>query len=176
MKTRKFARAALRALDLPPSPQDVGYRDDVHLDEHVRTLKYTQLRRTVFTAPDGHTYAVEYEAAMDTGDYEVGGGSVENDGWGPIVLAVEVEQRPVAVLRWMPVPDGAPAREERTPVADHLAETYVESGCRDADARRYAAQTLADHTRELAGLLRERHPEAARDLDGHAADLDRQAE
>ncbi|MFJ3249150.1 hypothetical protein [Streptomyces sp. NPDC086782] len=177
MITRQFARNDLLRLGLPPdSPEEIKYRDDVHADEHVRQLKYTQLRRVVFDAPDGGTYVVEYEAPMNTGDYEVGGGSVENHGWGRTVTAIQVEERPVAVMRWMPVPDGEDAREEHKPVLEHLAETYVETGCRDADSRGYAAQTLAEHTRELADLLREAHPDAARALDGHARDLDEQAQ
>ncbi len=59
MPTRMFTPAELTGLDLPPaSAQDIEYRDDLHLDEHVRVLKYTQLRRMVFTADDGLTYAV----------------------------------------------------------------------------------------------------------------------
>ncbi|MEU1853963.1 hypothetical protein ABZ499_33070 [Streptomyces sp. NPDC019990] len=178
MGTRTFWRKDLLALDLPPhSPDDVQYRYDVHLDEHVRTLKYTQLRRCVFEVPDGRTYAVEYQAPIDTGDFEVGCGPVENHGWARTVDAVEVELRPVAVMQWKPVAGEAklPHGDERT-AADNLADIYGESGHRDSDCRRYAAQTLALHVRELAAFLQERHPDAARDLLGHASDLDEQAQ
>lgn len=178
MPTRAFTRTHLTSyLNLPPTgPQDVKYRDDVHLDEHLRTLKYTQRRRCVFTAEDGRTYAVEYDAPLDTGDYEVGDGPVENHGWNRSVLAVQVELRPVPVEKWMPVPDDGPDPDQGAdPAQYHLAEIYMETGCREADARTGAAELLAQHARELAVLLGDAHPEAAQDLRGHAADLDRSA-
>lgn len=173
----KFLRTELTYLDLPPaSPKDVEHRDDLHLDEHVRTLKYTQLRRFVFTHPNGRTFAVEYEAPIDTGDFEFGDSPVENNGWPRMVAAVEVELRPVAVDRWMPVTADSPAPDTGAdPAQYHLAEVYLEGGCREDVARAGAAELLAQHTRELAALIEERHPDAARDLRGHAADLDRAA-
>lgn len=174
----KFLRTELTSLDLPPaSPKDVEYSEDLHLDEHVRTLKYTQIRRMIFTHPNGKTFAVEYEAPIDAGDFEVGDGPVENHGWGRTVTAVEVELRPVAVDRWMPVTTDSPDPDDGAdPVQHHLTEVYVEGGCREDVARSGAAELLAQHTRELAALLDERHPDAARDLRFHAVDLDRAAD
>lgn len=173
MPIRTFSRAHLIALDLPPDSQrDVEDRGDVHLDEHVRTLKYTQIRRLVFTSSDGFTYAVEYEAPLDTGDFEVSGGPVENHGWDEIVAAVEVELRLVAVDRWMPVADDGPDPDHGADsVLYQLTETYMETGCREDTARAGAAELLADHARELAAFLADRHPQAAYDLRGHARDL-----
>lgn len=172
----RFLRSELTCLDLPPaSPDDVQYRDDLHLDEHVRTLKYTQVRRFVFTHPNGGSFAVEYEAPLDTGDFEVGGGLVEDHGWSRAVVATPVEKRLVAVEQWMPVPDGAPDPDRgANPAQHHLADIYMEGGCREVIARESAAALLSQHTRELARLLEDKHPEAARDLRGHAADLDLQ--
>lgn len=106
MPTRRFTVGDLARLDVPPiDPDDVAYSDHVLADEHVTTLKYTQQRRAIFRAPDdGKTYAVTYEAELDTGDYEVGGGMPDNNGWyGDTVEAVEVEERAVTVTRWVPV-------------------------------------------------------------------------
>lgn len=172
---RYMKRSDLLALDLPPdSPEDVKYRDDVHLDEHVRTLKYTQLRRCVFTDRKGATFAVEYEAPLDTGDFEAGEGQVENHGWTGSVLVVEVELRPVVVERWMPVRDSDSNVDPDSgadPVAKHLTELYLETGVRDRDAADYAAETLAQTAREFATLLEPRHPDAAAELRTHAGDL-----
>jgi hypothetical protein len=111
MPTRAFTVAELLALGVPPAePDDVEYSDVLLADEHVTTLKYTQLRRTVFE-DDGRTWAVEYEARLDVGDYEVGDYAPDDHGWwGGTVEAVEVEQRPVTVMRWEPVPAPRPAR------------------------------------------------------------------
>jgi hypothetical protein len=171
MPRRTFTRDDLAALGLPlDDPDDVRFHGDIHADELVRLLEHTQLRRCVFDAPDGRTYAIEYEAPLGAG------GHVVDHGWGPAVDAVEVRLRPVAVMQWKPVPDEAPpvAGDERT-VQEQLAETYIETGCRDQDVRGFAAQTLAAHTRELAVYLEMRHPLAALDLLCHARDLDAQA-
>lgn len=105
----KFLRNELTSLGLPPdSPRDVEDRDELHVDEHVRTLTYTQIRRVIFTHPNGKTFAVEYEAPLDMGDFEVGSGPVEHHGWGRTVTALQVELRPVAVEWWMPVPMDGP--------------------------------------------------------------------
>lgn len=173
MPNRTISRAHLIALDLPPTCQrDVDDRSEVHLDEHVRALSYTQIRRMVFTFSDGFTYAVEYEAPLDTGDFEVSGGPVEHHGWGETVTAVEVELRPVAVNCWMPVPEDGPSPDGGfDPVFHQLTETFVETGCREDTARDGAAELLADHARELAVFLADRHPQAAYELQGHARDL-----
>lgn len=106
MPTRNFTIAELAALNVPPDdPDHIEYDGHVLVDEQLHTLKYTAQRRCVFGAPDdGRTYAVEYEAELDTGDYEVGGGMPDNHGWhGDTVEAVEVEERAVTVTRWLPV-------------------------------------------------------------------------
>lgn len=105
MTVRHFTREQLATLGVPPAdPDEIQYYDDLLADEFVTTLKYTAQRRCVFRADDGRTYAVEYEAALDIGDFEVGDGGPDDYGWyGPTVEAVEVEERPVTVTRWVPV-------------------------------------------------------------------------
>lgn len=106
MTNRRFTRSQLAALGVPPdSPEDVEYSDVLLADEAVATLKYTAKRRCIFRAPDdSRTYAVEYEAALDIGDFEVGGGTPDDHGWyGDTVEAVEVEELSVTVTRWVPV-------------------------------------------------------------------------
>lgn len=105
MPTRRFTFAELAAYNVPPDdPRDIEYDEHVLADEQVAILKYTAQRRCVFRADDGKTYAVEYQAELDTGDYEVGGGMPDNHGWyGDTVAAVEVEEREVTVTKWLPV-------------------------------------------------------------------------
>lgn len=110
MPTRNFTIAELSALGVPPDdPGDVAYSEHLLADEHVTNLKYTQQRRTIFRADDGRTFAVTYEAELDAGDYEVGGGMTDNHGWfGETVEAVEVEQRATVVMTWQPVTELTP--------------------------------------------------------------------
>ncbi|MDX3019899.1 hypothetical protein [Streptomyces acidiscabies] len=105
MPVRHFTFAELAAYNVPPEDRtDLSYEEHVIADEHVTILKYTAQRRCVFLADDGRTYAVEYEARIDTGDYEVGDGMPDDHGWhGDSVEAVEVEERSVTVVRWEPV-------------------------------------------------------------------------
>lgn len=105
MPTRHFTRAELATLGVPPdSPDDIEYSDTLLADEHVTVLKYSAQRRVIFRADDGKAYAVEYEAPLDTGDFEVGGDGPPDYGWyGDTVEAVEVEEREVTVTRWVPV-------------------------------------------------------------------------
>lgn len=105
MPIRQFTRTELAALSVPPDrPGEIKYDDHLLVDEQLTTLKYSALRRVVFRAEDGLTYAVKYEAPIDMGDYEVEGGASDNYGWyGPTVKAVQVEQRPVTVMQWLPV-------------------------------------------------------------------------
>ncbi|ARX81575.1 hypothetical protein SMD44_00973 [Streptomyces alboflavus] len=105
MATRQFTREQLATLGIPPDqPDDVEYSDVLLADEHVTNLKYSQQRRVIFEAPDdGKTYAVTYEAPIDVGDFEVGHGPDDYGWWGDTVEAVEVEERPVTVTRWVPV-------------------------------------------------------------------------
>jgi hypothetical protein len=110
MPTRHFTIAELAALNVPPDdPAYIEYDEHVLADEQVAVLKYTAQRRCVFRAPDDErTYAVEYEAELDTGDYEVGGGMPDNHGWhSDNVEAVEVEEREVTITRWLPVDEAS---------------------------------------------------------------------
>jgi hypothetical protein len=108
--TRTFTIAELHALDLPPDePNKPEYfPDHVLADEFVRTLKYTALRRVIFEDENGDTWAVEYEADLDMGDYEVGDGAPDNHGWFGDVTATAVEERQVLVTRWEPVESNEP--------------------------------------------------------------------
>ena len=106
MPTRHFSHDQLAALGVPPDdPNHIDHDPDILLDEQVAVLKYTAKRRCVFRAhDDGKTYMVEYEAELETGDYEVAGGVPNDHGWyGETVEAVEVEEREVTVTRWLPV-------------------------------------------------------------------------
>ncbi|MFJ4624260.1 hypothetical protein [Streptomyces sp. NPDC088812] len=105
MPTRRFTVAELAAMNVPPDdPNHIDYDEHVLADEQVAVLKYTAKRRCVFEADNGRTYAVEYEAELDTRDFEIGGGMPHNHGWyGNTVEAVEVEERLVTVMRWLPV-------------------------------------------------------------------------
>lgn len=105
MPTRHFTPAELAAFNVPPDdPDDIEYDEHVLADEFVTTLKYSAQRRVVFEADDGKTYAVTYEAPLDTGDFEVGGEGPPDYGWyGDTVEAVEVEEREVTVVKWLPV-------------------------------------------------------------------------
>ncbi|MGY0023719.1 hypothetical protein ACVHNB_32715 [Streptomyces sp. YJ-C3] len=105
MTTRQFTREQLATLGVPPdSPEDVEYSDTLLADEPVTVLKYSQQRRAIFRAEDdGKAYAVTYEAPIDSGNYEVGGGPDNHGWWGDTVEAVEVEQRPKVITTWEPV-------------------------------------------------------------------------
>jgi len=106
--TRTFTVAELAAIGVPPDElDDMEYSDTLLADEFVGTLKYTAQRRCVFLAEDdGLTYAVTYEAPLDTGDYEVSDGMPADHGWYGYVEAVRVEEREVTVTRWEPVEAG----------------------------------------------------------------------
>lgn len=105
MPTRIFTVAELAAINVPPDdPTDIAHDGHVLADEQIGILKYTATRRCVFEAPDGGVYAVEYEAKLDVGDFELGDYAPEGHGWyGDTVEAVEVEERQVTVTQWMPV-------------------------------------------------------------------------
>lgn len=105
MPTRTFTHAELAAIGVPPDdPTDIAYDEHVLADEQIGILKYTATRRCVFEAPDGGTYAVEYEAKLDVGDFELGDVGPDNQGWdGDTVEAVEVEEQQVTVTKWLPV-------------------------------------------------------------------------
>lgn len=103
--TRTFTVAELEDLGVPPdSPEDVEYSDVLLADEHVAVLKYSQLRRTIIRT-DAAIWAVEYEAPLDMGDFEVDGGDgTDNHGWhGDTVEATAVVQCEVKVLKWLPI-------------------------------------------------------------------------
>lgn len=103
--TRTFTIAELLDLGVPPdSPEDVEYSETLLADEHVGVLKYSQKRRCVFEDEDGDAWAVEYEAPLEMGDFEVDGDGTEGHGWyGDEVTATAVEQREVTVTKWLPV-------------------------------------------------------------------------
>ncbi|MFD8805582.1 hypothetical protein [Streptomyces sp. NPDC059597] len=106
MATREFTITELAKLCVPPDdPTELDYYEHVLADEQVAVLKYTAQRRCVFRAPDdGRTYAVTYEAPLDTGDYEMGDGGPEDHGWyGGPVTADEVREQEFVVTRWIPV-------------------------------------------------------------------------
>lgn len=103
--TRTFTVAQLAKLGVPPdSPEDIEYSDTLLADEHVAVLKYSQQRRTIFRA-NGGIWAVEYEAPLDLGDFEVGAGDgTENHGWyGNTVEATAMHEQQVTVTKWLPV-------------------------------------------------------------------------
>ncbi|MFC8723690.1 hypothetical protein [Streptomyces bacillaris] len=155
MPTRTFTVAELAALGVPPSdPADIKYDPDLLADEHVATLKYTATRRIVFRADDNRTYAVEYEAPIDMGDFEVGAGTPDNHGWhGDTVTATEVEERPVIVARWHPVTDEPGTDQPRTGALESLAEIwFTEAGAREDVARESAAAWIIQHADEVAAL------------------------
>ncbi|MEU2730100.1 hypothetical protein ABZ650_20525 [Streptomyces griseoviridis] len=105
MPTREFTIAELADYNIPPDdPTDLDCEEYVLADEQAAILKYTALRRCVFAADDGKTYAVEYEAPLDTGAFELGDRLPDGRGWhGGTVQATEVEQLQVVVSRWVPV-------------------------------------------------------------------------
>jgi hypothetical protein len=103
--TRTFTVAELEDLGVPPeSPEDVEYSDTLLADEHIRILKYSQLRRAIIRT-DAAIWAVEYEAPLDLGDFEVDGGDgTDNHGWrGDTVEAVAVVRCEVRALKWLPI-------------------------------------------------------------------------
>lgn len=177
MTTRTFTRDQLDEIGVPPdSPDDIEYSDTVLADEHVTTLKYTQLRRVVFLAEDdGLTYSVEYQAPIDTGDWEVGE-APDGHGWyGDTVDATEVEERPVVTQQWLPVDTPAsptldtvlPAWEamyEPGNVSDYLIG-YTNSEC----AAKAAAEAWLRSQKEEVGSL-EWAPQTP--LDGYDTELE----
>ncbi|WP_228994742.1 hypothetical protein [Streptomyces sp. DH8] len=155
MPTRIFTVAELAGYGVPPSdPRDIEYDPDLLVDEQVTTLKYTAQRRCIFRADDDRTYAVEYEAPIDVGDFEVGGGTPDTRGWhGDTVPAVEVEQRPVIVARWCPVTDEPGTDQPRTGALESLAAIwFTEAGAREDVARESAAAWIIQHADEIADL------------------------
>ncbi|WP_030236950.1 hypothetical protein [Streptomyces sp. NRRL S-350] len=159
MITREFTHAELGALGVPPgSPDDID--GDVILDDQkLYTLKYSQERAVVFRDADGdnRTYTVTYEAELDLGDFEVGGGAPENHGWtGDTVTAVEVEEVPIVVTAWRPVEahyeDPEEQAADRTAV-QRLVDLYEETGAHPEDAREWAAALLAQYAKEIGAEL-----------------------
>ncbi|NDK24709.1 hypothetical protein FSY75_09510 [Streptomyces sp. TR1341] len=156
MPVRQFTVSELADLGVPPDrPEDVEWSETVLVDEHVGMSKYSQERRCVFRDDDGRTYAVTYEAQVDAGHYEVGP-PPENHGWyGDSVEAVEVEQRPVIVARWEPVPDEPAVDRPRVGAIDSLAAVWEESGARTPVAREAAAEWIVEHADEVGQLYDE---------------------
>lgn len=156
MTTKQFTVAELADLGVPPEdPSEIAYSEIVLLDEAVGTLKYSQGRRCMFRDDDGRTWAVEYEAQLDAGHYEVGP-PPDNHGWyGDTVEAVAVEERAVIVRRWEPVTDQPPAEGRSLSALDSLTEIWEEAGARPSVARESAAAWLIDHADEVADLYDE---------------------
>jgi hypothetical protein len=104
MPTRDFTIAELARLGVPPdSPEDIEYSETVLADEPLGVSKYSQTRRCIFRTDDGRTWAVEYEAKVDAGDYEVGPPPDNYGWWGDTITGLEVVQVPVTVMHWRPV-------------------------------------------------------------------------
>lgn len=159
MSTRQFTIAELAALGVPPDrPDDIEHDPDVLADERLATLKYTARRRCIFRAPDnGRTYAVEYEGALDVGDYEVGDGGPDNYGWyGDTVEAQEVEQRPVVILEWQPATPAPAPQHAHATLLDELATVAEDGGVDPDQAVQSAAEWLTEHADALAALFRPR--------------------
>lgn len=142
MPNRQFTREQLATLGVPPDhPDDVQYSDTLLADEHVTVLKYSQQRRVILAAPDdGKTYAVQYEAPIDAGDFEVHGEGPDDYGWyGDTVEGVEVAQLPV--MQWHAVDSSlarlhavAKAANEGAPHVAMQAVRRVYELCREHDA------------------------------------------
>lgn len=132
MTIRHFTRQQLATIGVPPeSPDDIEYSDTLIADEFVTTLKYSQQRRVVFRADDGHVYAVTYEAPLDTGDFEVGEAPPARGWYGDTVEAVRVKPVDVTVTRWMAITGGSPVLDG--PSAAVRAELYREAADRFED-------------------------------------------
>jgi hypothetical protein len=100
MTTRHFTREQLDEIGVP---FELGGDDTCATElssELIGSERWTDVHRLVFRAPDdGKAYQVDYEV----------GSTEHQDGidpwhrWGKTIPAVEVEQRPVTVMQWMPV-------------------------------------------------------------------------
>lgn len=167
--TREFTPAELAALSVPPDrPEDVEWSETLLADTHVCVLKYSQQRRAVFIADDGLTYAVTYEAPIDTGDYETGPGP-DGPGWyGPTVTATRVVSWPAVVQEWQPYSPAVHYVDRTRTAFEELTDVYEEGGCRTPDAREFAAELLAKHAAELASAP----PADAAEEDGEPYVLD----
>jgi hypothetical protein len=154
MSTRVFTRAELAALGVPPdSPEDVEYSDTVLADEPVTTLKYSQKRRCIVRPePDGPAYAVEYEAQLDTGDYELGPGPDNHGWWGDEIEGVPVQERPVIVRSWVPVTVEPGTEPAPVSAVDSLVALYEEAGAHAEAAREAAAAWIVQYGDEVAEL------------------------
>ncbi|MGW6416336.1 hypothetical protein [Streptomyces sp. NPDC055055] len=149
--TRTFTFAELASLGVPPDrPEDVEWSETVLADTHVAVLKYTQQRQAVFLADDGQTYRVTYEAPLETGDYEVGGGLPDNYGWtGDAVTATRVVSWPTVTRQWQTYDPRVHDGTARTAFTE-LTEVYEDAGARTLQARQLAAELLMKHAAELA--------------------------
>jgi hypothetical protein len=138
MPTRHFTHNELAALGVPPDdPDDIEFDEHVLSDQQVSILKYTALRSCVFRAPDdGKTYAVGYEAPIDVGDYEVGAGMPDNNGWRTATVeGLEVEEREVTVTQWVPVDDEFPVGEYRMSTRPQTEQHYEECPASEAEGQ-----------------------------------------
>lgn len=156
MTTKQFTVAQLADLGVPPAdPREIEFSEILLADERLSTLKYSENRRCVFRDDDGTTWAVEYEAQLDAGDYETGP-PPDNHGWyGTSVEAVQVEERAVVVRRWEPVTDEPASERRHLGALDSLTEIWEEAGARPSIARTSAAAWLIEHADEVAELYDE---------------------
>ena len=165
MTTRQFTVQELAALGVPPdSPEDVQWSETVLLDEAVGTLKYSVNRRCIFRDEEGTTWAVTYEGPVDAGDYEVGP-PPDDRGWsGGTVEAVQVQQRPVLVARWEPVPENHHLEERpRRGAIESLTEICQDAGS-GPTPQEAAVAWIIEHADEVVDLADEYASSAAGDL------------
>lgn len=113
MTTRHFTREQLEEIGVPFELDGDDTCATELSNELIGSERWTDVHRLVFRAPDdGKAYQVDYEV----------GSTEHQDGidpwhrWGKTIPAVEVEQRPVTVMQWMPVqpPSDAPAAARPT--------------------------------------------------------------
>ncbi|MFC7791320.1 hypothetical protein [Streptomyces cinereoruber] len=165
MATRIFTVDYLSAIGVPPEqPGDVADSDTVLDDRPVTVLKYTAQRECVFRA-DGRTYAVTYQAPIDTGDYEVDQVVPGRHGWyGDTVEAREAVARFVAVRRWQPAADAPPVTLRGRTLLEDLISMHEDGGLPSETAAVSAGEWLTYHADELAALMRPRLYSEAADL------------
>lgn len=100
MTIRHFTRDQLEAIGIPFELDGDDTCATELSDRLVGTERWTKVRRLVFRTPDT---GIAYEVAYEVGSTEHQDGI---DPWhrhGKTIPAVEVEERPVVVQRWLPV-------------------------------------------------------------------------
>lgn len=96
MPTRTFTPEQLEEIGVPHELDEEGCATELHTRQ-VASHRWTAVHELVFRAPDdGKAYRVHYETPLTEHQ--------ECDTWpGAEIKAVEVEERPVTVTRWVPV-------------------------------------------------------------------------